>query len=116
MAEPTPQPAKDATSDKAPAAPVEASATAPGSGIDDVNPQDFAGEVLSTNELPAQETLAKIAKYVILDKHGKTHTFESLYNRRHSARRVLVIFVRHFFCGVSVLLSTPESHHAGHKP
>lgn len=68
---------------------------------DDVNPPDFQGEVLTNNELPSPETIRRIGDYIVLDRHGKTHTFKSLYTGRNVARRVLLIFVRHFFCGVS---------------
>ncbi|KAI1107161.1 hypothetical protein F4804DRAFT_298782 [Jackrogersella minutella] len=64
-----------------------------------VNPQDFQGEVQTTNDLPTIETLRKIEKYIVLDSDGKTHTFKSLYAGHNSARRVLVVFIRHFFCG-----------------
>ncbi|KAI6370446.1 hypothetical protein MCOR25_004183 [Pyricularia grisea] len=74
-------------------------ATAADKGIDDVNPHDFADEVQSNNDLPSAATLRKIENYVVLDRHGKSHTFRSLYSGRNVARRVLVIFVRHFFCG-----------------
>lgn len=67
--------------------------------IDDENPRDFQGEVLANDELPSPETIRKIENYIVLDRHGKTHTFKSLYTGRNVARRVLIIFVRHFFCG-----------------
>lgn len=73
---------------------------------DAVNPQDFPGEVLSNNELPSPETINRIGDYIVLDRHGKTHTFKSLYTGRSVARRVLIIFVRHFFCGVRSKTST----------
>lgn len=79
----------------------EQSACALPSDNDDVNPADFRGEVETNNDLPSIETLRKIEDYVVLDRHGKTHTFKSLYSGRSVARRVLIIFVRHFFCGVS---------------
>ncbi|KAJ4396571.1 hypothetical protein N0V93_000791 [Gnomoniopsis smithogilvyi] len=66
---------------------------------DDVNPPDFQGEVLTNNELPSPEVIRRIGDYIVLDRHGKTHTFKSLYTGRNVARRVLIIFVRHFFCG-----------------
>ncbi|KAI1389752.1 AhpC/TSA antioxidant enzyme-domain-containing protein [Hypoxylon trugodes] len=64
-----------------------------------VNPPDFQGEVQTTNDLPTIETLRKIETYTVLDSDGKTHQFKSLYAGHNSARRVLIIFVRHFFCG-----------------
>ncbi|KAL8418139.1 hypothetical protein RB594_001669 [Gaeumannomyces avenae] len=68
-------------------------------GIDEINPHDFSGEVQSNNDLPSAATLHKIENYTVLDRHGKSHTFRSLYTGRNVARRVLLIFVRHFFCG-----------------
>lgn len=68
---------------------------------DDVFQADFQGEVVTNDELPSAETIRRIENYIVLDRHGKTHTFRSLYTGRSVARRVLVIFVRHFFCGVS---------------
>ncbi|PSR91985.1 AhpC/TSA antioxidant enzyme-domain-containing protein [Coniella lustricola] len=66
---------------------------------DTVNPPDFQGDVLSNNELPSVQTIERIRDYIVLDRHGKTHTFRSLYTGRSVARRVLIIFVRHFYCG-----------------
>ncbi|KAI1140370.1 AhpC/TSA antioxidant enzyme-domain-containing protein [Hypoxylon sp. FL0543] len=66
---------------------------------DSVNPQDFHGEVQTNNDLPTIETLRKIEMYTVLDSDGKTHTFKSLYAGHNSPRRVLIIFIRHFFCG-----------------
>lgn len=64
-----------------------------------VNPPDFQGEVQTNNDLPAIETLRKIETYTVLDSDGKSHTFKSLYAGHNSPRRVLIIFIRHFFCG-----------------
>lgn len=68
--------------------------------IDAANPLDFHGTVNTNNDLPSPETLAKIGDYMLLDRDGKSHPFRSLYSGKHVARRVLIIFVRHFFCGV----------------
>ena len=68
--------------------------------INTTKPEDFDGEVSTTSELPSAETIKKIENYIILDRDGKSRKFKSLYNRRNVARRVLVIFIRHFFCGV----------------
>jgi hypothetical protein len=76
--------------------------------IDKTKPEDFEGDLATNNSLPTDETLAKIQDYVVLDRDGKTHTFKSLYNGPNVARRVLVIFVRHFFCSVR-LFYTPRS-------
>ncbi|AEO57000.1 hypothetical protein MYCTH_2302657 [Thermothelomyces thermophilus ATCC 42464] len=66
---------------------------------DGVNPLEFEGSVDTSDEPPTLETIRKIDKYTVLDKDGKSHTFRSLYTGRHTARRVLIIFIRHFFCG-----------------
>ncbi|KAK3392089.1 AhpC/TSA antioxidant enzyme-domain-containing protein [Sordaria brevicollis] len=60
---------------------------------------DFQGSVDSNNDLPSLATIKKIENYHVLDRDGKSHTFRSLYTGKHVARRVLIIFVRHFFCG-----------------
>ncbi|KAI8218346.1 Thioredoxin-like protein AAED1 [Colletotrichum sp. SAR 10_86] len=67
--------------------------------VDNSKPVDFEGEIPTNNHLPSPETLKKIENYVVLDRHGKSHPFKSLYTGRNVARRVLIIFVRHFFCG-----------------
>lgn len=77
--------------------------------IDKSQPEDFEGEVATTNELPPPELIKKIEDYIVLDRHGKSHPFSSLYTGSNVARRVLVIFVRHFFCGVrQPPLQTPK--------
>lgn len=78
-------------------------AAAPSIDVDTTKPEDFEGQVATSAELPSREVLDKIADYVVLDRHGKTHTFKSLYTGPNVARRVLIIFVRHFFCGVRSL-------------
>ncbi|PNY29939.1 Thioredoxin-like protein AAED1 [Tolypocladium capitatum] len=67
--------------------------------VDKTQPEDFDGELTTSNELPSPETLSKIENHTVLDRNGKAHTFQSLYSGRNVARRVLVLFVRHFFCG-----------------
>ena len=53
------------------------------------------------NTIPSQELLKRIADYPVLDINGKSIPFKSIYTGPNVARRVLVIFVRHFYCGVS---------------
>ncbi|KAL6864065.1 AhpC/TSA antioxidant enzyme domain-containing protein [Trichoderma novae-zelandiae] len=67
--------------------------------IDKTRPQDFDGELSTNNELPSAEVQKMIEDYIVLDKDGKSRTFKSLYMGPNVARRVLVIFIRHFFCG-----------------
>ncbi|KAF3073326.1 Thioredoxin-like protein AAED1 [Trichoderma lentiforme] len=67
--------------------------------IDKTQPQDFDGELSTNNELPSANVQKMIEDYIVLDRHGKSRTFKSLYMGNNKARRVLVIFIRHFFCG-----------------
>lgn len=52
------------------------------------------------DELPSAETRRKAEELPVLDREGKSHAFKSLYEGPESGSRVLVIFIRHFFCGV----------------
>jgi hypothetical protein len=67
-------------------------------GVD--NTADFAGEVNTNNEIPGQDVLRKIQDLSVLDREGRAVPFRSLYEGPNVTRRVLVIFIRHFFCGV----------------
>lgn len=71
--------------------------------VDNSRPEDFEGEINTNSRLPSAEDLAKVEDYYVLDRNGKTHRFKELYSGKNVARRVLVIFVRHFFCGVREL-------------
>lgn len=62
---------------------------------------EFSGEVNTNNDIPSQEVLKRVENFTVLDKDGKSVPFKSLYSGPNVARRVLVIFIRHFFCGVS---------------
>lgn len=53
------------------------------------------------NKIPNQNILKKIEDYPVLDVGGKSIPFKSIFTGPNVARRVLVIFVRHFYCGVS---------------
>ncbi|KAG9255797.1 AhpC/TSA antioxidant enzyme-domain-containing protein [Emericellopsis atlantica] len=68
--------------------------------IDKKNPRDFEGEVKTNNELPSLGTIREIEDYIVLDRHGRSHAFKSLYSGNNVARRVMVIFIRHFYCGM----------------
>lgn len=56
-----------------------------------------------SSEVPSAETLRKVGDYKVLDREGKEHTFKSLVEGPDATERVLVLFVRHFFCGVSAV-------------
>nr|QIQ49686.1 thioredoxin-like protein [Beauveria bassiana] len=61
-------------------------ATPPTSIDIDNKPTDFDGQLATNDEIPSDATLAEVADYVLLDKHGKSHTFQSLYNSPNGAR------------------------------
>ena len=66
---------------------------------------DFKGNVKVDDRPPSKEVLEKVAEYPLLDKEGKKCAFGGLWkDDAEGSRRVLVVFVRHFFCGVSSLL------------
>ncbi|KAL9068860.1 MAG: hypothetical protein Q9161_005947 [Pseudevernia consocians] len=62
---------------------------------------DFKGDVKVNNNPPTKGDLEKVADLPVLDKDRKKYTFKSLYaDNENGPRRVLIIFIRHFFCGV----------------
>ncbi|MCJ1451335.1 hypothetical protein MMC28_001671 [Mycoblastus sanguinarius] len=62
---------------------------------------DFKTDIKVDNEPPSKQDLEKIAELPVLDKGKNSRTFKSLYaDNENGSRRVLVIFVRHFFCGM----------------
>ncbi|TAQ90061.1 hypothetical protein B7494_g1618 [Chlorociboria aeruginascens] len=63
------------------------------------NVVDFVGDVNTNNDLPTQEMLKRVDNMTLLDKDGKAVPFKALYTGPNVARRVLVVFIRHFFCG-----------------
>jgi hypothetical protein len=73
--------------------------------------EDFEGSVDVNNDLPTEKDLERVGDLLVLDAQGVSRPFKELYNAPHVAPRQLIIFVRHFFCGVSIahincLLST----------
>lgn len=55
---------------------------------------------VTSAEVPSIETLRKVGDYEVLDSEGKKHSFKSVIEGPEATERVLVIFIRHFFCGV----------------
>lgn len=55
-----------------------------------------------SDDPPSEAVMAECAPFPIYDADGEKHRFDSLYTGTN--RRDLVIFVRHFFCGVSIVL------------
>lgn len=60
------------------------------------SPQD--GD-LSHYDLPDAKTVEEAGELDVLDKDGKKIRFKSLYAEQ--GKKHVIIFIRHFFCGVS---------------
>jgi len=68
----------------------------------DFGPLEFPKDFDVNDDLSSEETLSKIADYPLLDVDGKQVPFRSVYegiNEERKNHKVLVIFVRHFYCG-----------------
>jgi hypothetical protein len=63
--------------------------------------EEFEGTVNVNNDLPSERDLEKVEDLLILDAQGKSRPFKELYDASGVAPRQLIIFIRHFFCGVS---------------
>lgn len=63
--------------------------------------EEFEGTVNVNNDLPSEKDLKKVEDLLILDAQGKSRPFRELYDASGVAPRQLIIFIRHFFCGVS---------------
>ena len=71
---------------------------------------DFEGDIKVNNNPPTKPDLEKVADLPVLDVNKKSHTFKSLWaDDENGPRRVLVVFIRHFFCGVCSLALVPCS-------
>jgi hypothetical protein len=62
---------------------------------------DFQGDLAVSDDIPTQDTLDKAADLTVLGIDGASKPFKNLYSGEGAASRVLIVFVRHFFCGVS---------------
>ncbi len=79
---------------------LKAMAVAPVSKANDPS-GDFQGDIKVNNNPPSKADLEKVAKLPVLGVNKKSHTFKSLWaDDENGPRRVLVVFIRHFFCGV----------------
>jgi hypothetical protein len=77
----------------------------------DYGPLEFPSNVEVNDNVPSEEKIAKVADFPVLDVDGKNVPFRSLYegaNGEKKDHKVLVIFVRHFYCGVSSPLNSPR--------
>jgi hypothetical protein len=75
----------------------------PAPAADDVKGADTTkpNEVPLNDEPPSVDTIHKVEDYTVLDNKGGKHSFKSIYDGPDATGRVLVIFIRHFFCGAS---------------
>lgn len=62
---------------------------------------DVVGDLPVTDDLPSAQTLAEAADIEVLDHKGQAHLFRTVYDRDETPSRAIVVFIRHFFCGVS---------------
>ncbi|KAJ5380747.1 uncharacterized protein N7496_003175 [Penicillium cataractarum] len=69
--------------------------------VDDVKVADTnkPNETPSNDRPPSVDTIRTVEDYEVLDNKGEKHSFKSIYDGPDSTGRVLVIFIRHFFCG-----------------
>ncbi|KAL2006636.1 hypothetical protein VTN00DRAFT_9304 [Thermoascus crustaceus] len=71
------------------------------SGDDNGDEDNNNDDVQVSSELPSKEMIEQAADIPILDADGNQRPFKSLYisSNPFEKKRVMVIFVRHFFCG-----------------
>ena len=72
--------------------------------------QERGGNLDVKSTVPSQSVLGTAAELSVFDAHGKAMPFKDLYKADPGrTRKVLIIFIRHFLCGVRQLsLSLPE--------
>lgn len=59
----------------------------------------------TTSSLPSQVDLSRVKDFIVVDEDGKSRPFYQVYTGENVTPRVLIIFVRHFFCGVCLFKS-----------
>jgi hypothetical protein len=63
----------------------------------------YPGEIDITDNLPNKATLDEAGDILIYDSEGNSRSFKSLYSGDSAiGDQQLVVFVRHFYCGVSL--------------
>jgi hypothetical protein len=58
----------------------------------------MATEQNEAHTKPDEKTLREAGELEVLDESGNAITFDQLYNTEN---RQVIVFIRHFFCGVS---------------
>lgn len=63
--------------------------------------RDFDGDIETNHALPSQNTLQSCLDIPVFDGSGEERRFGSLWDDdANSKSRAMIIFIRHFFCGV----------------
>lgn len=70
----------------------------PGSG--NVSPSGNDARTGAQYRLPSEEVIRQAGEVTIYDAEAKPVPFKSLYKADDQRKRVMIIFIRHFFCGV----------------
>ena len=60
-------------------------------------------------ELPEAETFKEAGELIIKNEQGEQVQFKNIYENKPGTQQ-LIIFIRHFFCGVSPLMRTDIDH------
>lgn len=63
--------------------------------------EDFEGSIDVNNDVPTEKDFLRVGDLLVLDAQGESRPFKELYDAPQIAPRQLIIFIRHFFCGVS---------------
>jgi hypothetical protein len=73
--------------------------------------QEFQGNIEVSTALPSKSTLEEIADLPVLGVDGQIVPFKSLYwSDTSEGKKVMIIFIRHFFCGVCIVLPFVDVH------
>jgi hypothetical protein len=71
---------------------------------------DSTDEIELSDDCPPRETLAEAGKIPIYDADGSSRPFSTLYEGELAiGEQQLIIFVRHFFCGVRISLAPVQT-------
>ena len=70
-----------------------------------------SGKIEISSLLPNDRVIDEASRIPVLDSDGKEHLFGKICRwpeEEGKTRRVMVVYIRHFFCGVST--TTPRQH------
>lgn len=71
------------------------------------------GNIEISSLLPNERAIDEASKVPVLDSDGKEHLFGKICRwpeEEGKTRRVMVVFIRHFFCGVRTRMATTRLH------